>query len=412
MSSAGDPDLKSQPPPLPPGRGGAPRLSAVPTSADPFAEPADPRPPRGGAADEKLEYFRSLVKSRDETLSRARSMYGELQAELQPLRAAAAGLRAQCETLGHQLTLAQAEASRVPAFLEMLESRQQEVRRLEKVAARQPDLEARLREALRVAGRLEQELAAEREAGRDYRAQAERSKGELERSQALLSSTQARVERLTGEKRELEADLDAVQEQYRSVAADSEATAQRVAQLEAELEQAHAATSDAKHFQGEARTLAARCRELEGALTESVRKVNALESEQEWSKSTLEAAEERAQALEEERAALVASMEGQHAQWTARAQEAVRAEQSARAELSEERGRVEALEAALGAEQARVDELNAQLEELLGADDPREALEGEVAALKKKLIHAEAAIEAATILKRKVAKLEGMLKAK
>lgn len=412
MSIAGDSDLKSQPPPLPPGRGGAPRLTAVPTPADPFAEPLDPRPPRGASIDEKVDYFRALVKSRDETLNRARALYGELQAELAPLRSSAAGLRAQSEVLGQQLTAAQAEASRIPALLEMLEARQQEIRRLEKIAARQPELESRIKETSRVGARLEQELAAAREAGHSHRTHGEALGEELERARELLRAAQLRIEQLSTEKRELEKDLDAVQQQYRSFAAESEEIATRVAQLEKELQTAHAATADARHFQGEARALAAKCRELEGSLTESVRKVNALEGEQEWSKSILDAAQERAQALEEEKAVLAGKMDEQHAQWTARAQEAIRSEQTARAELAEERGHAEALQSALESEQARGDALKERLEELEVAEDPREALEGEVAALKKKLIHAEAAIELAAMLKRKVAKLEGMLKAK
>ena len=39
-------------------------------SGDPFGEPPESRPPRGIALDEKLEYFRSVLKLKEETLAR------------------------------------------------------------------------------------------------------------------------------------------------------------------------------------------------------------------------------------------------------------------------------------------------------------------------------------------------------
>src|SRR5687767_12285667 len=69
----------SPPPPPPPAAPGG--VGPVP-AGDPFHEPSEPKLPRGGAPEEKLEWFRQRVKLKDETLQRARSMYAETAAEL------------------------------------------------------------------------------------------------------------------------------------------------------------------------------------------------------------------------------------------------------------------------------------------------------------------------------------------
>jgi hypothetical protein len=66
-------------------------------SGDPFQEPPEPRPPRGIALDEKLEYFRSVLKLKEETLTRARSVYEQRDLEAARLREVAVALKAQLD---------------------------------------------------------------------------------------------------------------------------------------------------------------------------------------------------------------------------------------------------------------------------------------------------------------------------
>lgn len=94
------------PPPLPPH---APKPSApsVP-AADPFASGPDPKPPRSGSPDERIDYLRSLVKRRDESLQKGRALFTTVYAELEDLRAGSAKLRARLEATESQLQIGEA----------------------------------------------------------------------------------------------------------------------------------------------------------------------------------------------------------------------------------------------------------------------------------------------------------------
>ena len=64
---------------------------------DPFGEPPEPRHSRGVAMDEKLEFFRTVVKQKEETLARARALYEQRDLEAARLREVAVALYAQAE---------------------------------------------------------------------------------------------------------------------------------------------------------------------------------------------------------------------------------------------------------------------------------------------------------------------------
>src|SRR5262249_1029120 len=72
-------------------------------SGDPFQEPPEPRPPRGIALDEKLEYFRSVLKLKEETLGRARAIYEQRDLEAARLREVAMALKGQLDEMLPQL---------------------------------------------------------------------------------------------------------------------------------------------------------------------------------------------------------------------------------------------------------------------------------------------------------------------
>ncbi|HZH02793.1 MAG TPA: hypothetical protein VEY30_03345, partial [Myxococcaceae bacterium] len=396
---------KGGPPPLPPKRntgrfaippGGIPPPTPAAGTAvartsgggDPFGEAPDPRPPKGASPDEKLEYFRALLKAKEETLGRARALYAERESEVGGLQGALEGLRVQEEALKAQLNGALTEAARVPGLVQTLQAREQEQKRLEAVQGRVPELEARVKEAARTVARLEAELAKAHEAYKVERTRAASAVQESTQAKAALQSAQSRVAELAAEKSEAEGNLEAVQEQYQTFSAENERLVSEVERLNQALEEANAGTADAEHFRGEAQALAAKSRELENALAEAVRKANALESEQDWSKSSLEEVQRRAQALEAEKAALAAKMEELHAQWAGKGHEAVRAAQVAQAALAQERGRTEALEEALAQERVRGDELESRVADLeQGAGEAAQAqiqeLEGRMAEMEQ-----------------------------
>src|SRR5215218_3156649 len=55
-------------------------------SDDPFAEPPEPRMPKTGAPEEKVEFFRAVLRQKTETLARARALYADRDLEADTLR--------------------------------------------------------------------------------------------------------------------------------------------------------------------------------------------------------------------------------------------------------------------------------------------------------------------------------------
>lgn len=95
-----------QPPPLPPrSKSGDELPPAAPRAEDSIFVTHDPRPPRGGAPDEREEYLRTLVKNRDEALRRGRVALAALAVEADGLRSAAARLKARLDAANGQLAL-------------------------------------------------------------------------------------------------------------------------------------------------------------------------------------------------------------------------------------------------------------------------------------------------------------------
>src|SRR5262249_25729210 len=101
------------PPPLPSRRTTGDRRPA-PSHAleDPFQERAEPRMPHG-LPEEKVEYFRVVLKQKQETLARARAVYAQREAELHSLNEAIGAARAH---LDQTLAALQGEQQRSKQF--------------------------------------------------------------------------------------------------------------------------------------------------------------------------------------------------------------------------------------------------------------------------------------------------------
>lgn len=98
--------VEAMPPPLPPSRGkSGEELPPVAPREEGIFDTHDPRPPRSGGFDEREEYLRALVKSRDEALRRGRVAMAALTVEADGLRAAAGRLKQRLEAANGQQAL-------------------------------------------------------------------------------------------------------------------------------------------------------------------------------------------------------------------------------------------------------------------------------------------------------------------
>src|SRR5712692_5031763 len=122
----------SGPPPLPTKRStserkregvvSAPPVAHVPRSLeDPFQEPSEPRLPHG-LPEEKLEFFRVVLKQKQETLARARALYAQREAEIHSLTEAVNSVRAQMDSALTELEREQQRSQQVEVRVTQLQA--------------------------------------------------------------------------------------------------------------------------------------------------------------------------------------------------------------------------------------------------------------------------------------------------
>lgn len=177
------PPLPSGPRPPPLHGDELPPVGPRPTD-DPFLEGADPRPPRSGLPDERLEYLRTLVKHREEALKRGRAMLNALVQEADAVRAVATRLKSKLDLQVGQAQLNEAAlaGARKAAEQQMesqlqeratAESRLEDQQRqtLEAIAA-VSGLEAKIRRQEAEVQRAKEEAEAARREAREFAADA------------------------------------------------------------------------------------------------------------------------------------------------------------------------------------------------------------------------------------------------
>ncbi len=227
----------SQPPPLPPrSRTGDDLPPAAPRPEDGIFDTHDPRPPRGGAPDEREEYLRTLVKNRDEALRRGRVALAALAVEADGLRAAAARLKARLETANSQQSLTEVALQAARNDLEKARDAQRAERETANEQLEQE--QRRTLEAIGTVSAIEAKLRRHEMESKRMLEEAEAARREAAASTADAASLRkAREELLQANRKAMEAGAQLKRERDAKVVTDkalSEATA-RAQTLEAEV---------------------------------------------------------------------------------------------------------------------------------------------------------------------------------
>jgi chromosome segregation ATPase len=402
----------AQPPPVPTGgQSGAFQVPpALPRpSGDPFQEPPEPRPPRGIALDEKLEYFRSILKLKEETLGRARAVYEQRDQEASRLREVAVALRAQLDELLPQL----AQFQKLPARLEQLQAAlEQERSRADSAETQASSFEQHLstsdadrRDLARALAEVEAEVPGIKAALEEERLARAAAAEELVNVREQLETTEERSRVLEVEKLEALGNLEAVTGQYHEVAASAE-------RLEAErdrmVEEIKTLTTERDASQTERDMLRAELETATQQLQNSGSALQSLKSEQDWSKTSLtdaqgrvryleaelEEARQRAQALEES----AAQMAQASSEELAEARDSIAALKAEKAGLEKQGQDIPKLRQALETQLGKTRELQAQLEEVTRraaeAEDLAQGHHQEVGSLRSQLEQFHAQMQA------------------
>jgi chromosome segregation ATPase len=444
-----------------------------PGGGDPFLEPPEPRVPPGADSDEKLKIFRSIVKTKDEALGRGRTLFAAVDQEAQQLRIAAMTLRSQLDAASAELQHSAGYSQQLAHLRELLEKdtiRADEAeKKIEQVIARLAEADAERKDLSNALAEVETQHAAavgELERERTQRGQLGE---ELAGAKEALNLAQDRVGELAGQMAEAHRYLDRLKSEGGHETARLSTEVQR---LEAELVQVRGARAEAEQrLEGTAARLAeqsARIETVEAQLGESHDQTRAqLQGYQERFEAKANEAEELRVALAVAQQQLgahsdletrFASAEAQvdelrnlaHQQQRALAERDAKLDQLQATISYAEAHVVEARDSAREAQQTvaeaegRADEAMAKslalttqvhhLQESMAVlqttltqaevrataqksgatEKPAAELEGlrsEIATLKKKLAHAESAVEAAASLRLKVNRLEAQLKA-
>ncbi len=225
------------PPPLPAGgpRGSDELPPQAPRPDDAFFVGNDPRPPRSSGPDERAEYLRALIKSRDEAIRKGRTALEAVIAEADALRLLAGRLKSRLDSAVHQqglsevalATAREAAQRQLDAQLTertaMSEQLEQEQRRTLEAIATVSGLEATVR-------RLQTDATHARD-------EAERSRREaVANAMEANGVRKAKEELMAANRKAMEAQAGLTKERNRAAAAEASVAEARVAQRAAEAE--------------------------------------------------------------------------------------------------------------------------------------------------------------------------------
>ena len=406
-------------------------------TGDPFQEPAEPRLPRG-LPEEKLDYFRTVLKQKQETLARARAIYAERDAEVDQLRDAAQALRGQL-----QAALAELERLKdLPAKLDQISQQ------YERANARAEERESRLALADQKAAGLEVDLqAAVEERKQLSKALAEveiqvpelndrlglerkacaAAVAELAEVKASLQAVEEKLAEVSAAKFEAEGSLDAVNEQYQTVSADNERLTSELEGAQEELKTAvaerDAAAAERDSQGGDLEALNARIEELEqeaksarGRAEEQAARL-AQQAQEQARREIRQSQERTGRALEQAQASAASSaaeleqaraqlsrLQGERSQLKAQAEQHIR---KLRDELTATTQRkIAELQTALMEEEEKRAELERRLSEAHGKSA---ALEGQLGSARTEQATARKARDELATIQHRAMELQGLL---
>jgi len=375
--------------------------------------------------EEKLEYFRLVLKQKQETLARARALYAEREQEADQVREAAQIIKAQLEA-------AYAEVDRLkdfPARLEELSQQfewakstaQQSAARAGEAEAKASGLEADFQAVVEERKLLSKALAEVEvqvpqltEAVEKERQDRAELADELVELKEALKRAEEQVSELTARKLEAVGDLEAVNEQYQEVSSENERISSELERTSEELRtvvaERDAAIAEREASRSDIEALNARIRELEDEITSAAAQAQeharrSVHEVQEQARRSIQDAQERSrrEALEAQEHARQSTQESQ-----ARAQAALEQLEQAKAwaaRLQSEKAHAKAQadqhlkklkDELTSSTQRKITELQTAL---MGEEEKRSELEG-------RLVDAEGKAEA---LARQIASLESQL---
>ena len=266
---------------------------------DPFQEPPEPRLAAGGDPEEKLKTFRLILKQKEETLARGRSLYKAVDDEALAVRAVAEKLRVELDLALQEAARGNEYPQQIQSLKEMLEKdtirADDAEKRMDALVTQLAEGEAERKDLTQALAEVESQFTETNHRLEDERKTREALADELIGAKEALSTAQDRVADLGARASEAQGSLEATSEQLTFTSQELE-----TAQLEAETLRQEVALSGELRAELEAAT--ARVSELGEKLAEAEGKVTALEGEGEWSQSSLDQAQARVAELEQKTA--------------------------------------------------------------------------------------------------------------
>ncbi|MCL2012952.1 MAG: hypothetical protein FWG75_09225 [Cystobacterineae bacterium] len=413
------------PPPLPKRAGDSystlPSLTGAAsalTGVDPFQEVPDPSLAPHASPAERLHFLQILARQKSEALVRGRALYVSLEKDYQTLRAKFLHLQQE----GAQSPTGAGDLGRMKVLQELIE---RETHKTQEAEAKVEGLKTQLKEVEEERKDLARALA---EVEGQYSQFKQSMEGELESRKQLaeeltnlkeeLAQTQDQAAQLAAERADMAGQLEAATEGYESCVREAEQLAEENESLRAEAEACRAEadacrseieaykTSFSQHQSNELHLMAS---ELKG-LKE---RIEASEGEQTWLEQNLERSEARVQELETElqdSKEREASAEHIKEKWMLERRRSLDMVAQLSQEKEAQEAQLKSLKGELSAARMHIGKQAYSTGESASAMDELERLRETVVLLKKRLMVAEAAAEAAAGLKSKIARLEGMLR--
>ncbi|MCL2626774.1 MAG: hypothetical protein FWD46_08180 [Cystobacterineae bacterium] len=405
-----------------------PLMSISSAGLHPFQEMPEPKLAPDASLEDRLYFFQLVAEQRGETLERARALYVNFQKEYQALRAKLA----QVQMAGPSSQTSAEHAVQVRALQELLEREtlrtQEAENRVVLLKGQISELEEERKDLARALAEVEGQYSQFKQSMEGELESHKQMEEELARTKEELVHTEEQVAELAAERADMAGQLEATTEGYESCVKEAEQFAEENENLRSEIEAYK--SSFGQYQSSELHLMAAELKELK-------ERVEASESEQKWLEQNLERSETRVQELEEAHALLEqakvseeapsseqkvlktelentrAEFERKCAELSASQRRELSVEQRA-AQLLQDR---EALETRLQSLRREFEEARRYIQENMhsvqqsaGALNELGQLRETVVLLKKRLLVAEAAAEAAAGLKSKVARLESMLR--